>query len=116
MEQLLLLAAVICFGVAVLKFAGSRTRSAESKNAAPVKHREPWNTVPAQEAEALVAAEETVLLDVRTQEEFDQGHLNGAVCLPVDTLLDGDLSVLLPDKKAPVVVYCRTGSRSAQAY
>ena len=62
-----------------------------------------------------MAAEETVLLDVRTQEEFDQGHLNGAVCLPVDTLLDGDLSVLLPDKKAPVVVYCRTGSRSAQA-
>lgn len=115
MEQLLLLAAVICFGVAVLKFAGSRTRSAEHKSAAPVKHREPWNTVPAQEAEALVAAEETVLLDVRTQEEFDQGHLNGAVCLPVDTLLDGDLSVLLPDKKAPVVVYCRTGSRSAQA-
>ena len=64
MEQLLLLAAVICFGVAVLKFAGSRTRSAESKSAAPVKHREPWNTVPAQEAEALVAAEETVLAEL----------------------------------------------------
>ena len=51
----------------------------------------------------------------KNQEEFDQGHLAGAVCLPVETLTDGDLTVLLPDKHAPLVVYCRTGHRSAEA-
>lgn len=115
MEQLLLLAAVICFGAAVLKFVGSRFRAAERRDAAPAKNREPWRTVPIQEAAPLLAAENAVILDVRTQEEFDQGHLAGAVCLPVETLTDGDLTVLLPDKHAPLVVYCRTGHRSAEA-
>lgn len=115
MEQLLLLAAVICFGVAVLKFAGSRSRAAGKQDTAPAKKREPWRTVPIQEAESLLEAEDTILLDVRTQEEYDQGHLAGAVCLPVETLMDGDLSVLLPDKQAPLVLYCRTGARSADA-
>ena len=115
MEQLLLLAAVICFGVAVLKFAGSRSRAAGKQDTAPAKKREPWCTVPIQEAESLLEAEDTILLDVRTQEEYDQGHLAGAVCLPVETLMDGDLSVLLPDKQAPLVLYCRTGARSADA-
>lgn len=63
----------------------------------------------------MLEAEGTIVLDVRTQEEYDGGHIPGAVCLPVETLTDGDLSVLLPDKQAPVVVYCRTGHRSAQA-
>ena len=52
---------------------------------------------------------------MRTQEEYDQGHLAGAVCLPVDTMTDGDLTILLPDKQAPLVLYCRTGHRSAEA-
>lgn len=115
MEQLLLLAAVICFGVAVLKFAGSRSRAAGTPAADQSKKREPWSTVPIQEAGSLLGAENAIFLDVRTQEEYDQGHLPGAVCLPVETLMDGDLSILLPDKHAPLVLYCRTGHRSAEA-
>lgn len=114
MKNLILLAAVICFGVAVLKLVGSRMRST-SQGSSAAGSREPWRTVPAQEAAPLLEAEGTIVLDVRTQEEYDGGHIPGAVCLPVETLTDGDLSVLLPDKQAPVVVYCRTGHRSAQA-
>ena len=115
MEQLLLLAAVICFGVAVLKFAGSRFRSGAQADRTSAGGGTPWRTVPAQEAAPLVEAEGTVVLDVRTREEYDGGHLPGAVCLPAETLTDGDLSVLLPDKQAPLVVCSRTGRRSAQA-
>lgn len=116
MEQLLLLAAVICFGVAVLKFAGSRFRTASKEPREDhQKNREPWRTVPAQEAAPLLEQEGVIVLDVRTQEEYDGGHLPGAVCLPSETLMDGDLSILLPDKHAPLVVYCRTGHRSAEA-
>ena len=115
MKQFLLLAAVICFGVAILKLAGSRSRAAGGAAAAAAKKREPWATVPIREAASLLGAENAILLDVRTQEEYDQGHLPGAVCLPAETLMDGDLSVLLPDKHAPLVLYCRTGHRSAEA-
>ena len=115
MKQFLLLAVVICFGAAILKFAGSRFRAAEGREAAPTGNREPWRTVPMQEAASLLEREGTIVLDVRTQEEYDGGHLPGAACLPVETMADGDLSVLLPDKQAPLVVYCRTGHRSADA-
>lgn len=115
MKEFLLLAAVICFGAAVLKFAGNRFRSAPREEQPPSRSREPWRTVPAGEAAPLLEAENVIVLDVRTQEEYDGGHLPGAVCLPAETLTDGDLSVLLPDKQAPLVVYCRTGHRSAEA-
>ena len=52
------------------------------------------------------------ILDVRTKEEFDLGHLEPAVLIPVDDLEArfGELS-----KDRPVIVYCRSGSRSARA-
>jgi rhodanese-related sulfurtransferase len=53
-----------------------------------------------------------VILDVRTKEEFDLGHLDSTVLIPVDELETryGELS-----KNIPVIVYCRSGSRSARA-
>jgi rhodanese-related sulfurtransferase len=53
------------------------------------------------------------LVDVRTSEEFGDGHLRGAANLPLDAL--ADRLDALPDPAAPVVVYCRSGNRSAQA-
>ena len=52
------------------------------------------------------------ILDVRTIEEFDMGHLDSAVLIPVDDLEArfGEL-----DKNKPVIVYCRSGRRSAKA-
>jgi rhodanese-related sulfurtransferase len=53
-----------------------------------------------------------IILDVRTKEEFDAGHLDSAVLIPVDELESrfGELS-----KKIPIIVYCRSGRRSAKA-
>ena len=53
------------------------------------------------------------LLDVRSVEEFDSGHLDGALNIPVDEL-EKRLSELEP-KGQGVVVYCRSGMRSARA-
>ena len=41
-------------------------------------------------ASLLDNTEGIIVLDVRTQEEYDGGHLPGAVCLPVETMTDGD--------------------------
>jgi phage shock protein E len=54
------------------------------------------------------------LVDVRTPEEFAAGHLPGAVNLPVDAL-EGRAAAELAPTDAPVVVYCRSGKRSARA-
>jgi len=56
----------------------------------------------------------TVLVDVRSQAEFDSGHLEGAVLLPLDRLL-ADIERLIPDRATPLVLYCRSGARSGRA-
>lgn len=53
------------------------------------------------------------LIDVRTPSEFANGHLPGAINIPVSELA-GRASEL-GDKSKPVVLYCRSGARSARA-
>jgi len=110
MKELFLLAAVICFGMAILKFYSARMpRSSE-----PRAVEKPWSTLTAQEAKArLDASEDVILLDVRTQEEYDQGHIPGAVCLPNEDILP-DLPLPF-GKDAELLIYCRSGRRSAEA-
>src|SRR4030043_1557554 len=52
------------------------------------------------------------ILDVRSKEEFDSGHIEGAYLVPVSEL-ENRLAELPRDK--PVIVYCRSGSRSTSA-
>lgn len=54
------------------------------------------------------------LIDVRTPEEFASGHLQGAVNIPYDQI-SSRLAEVGGDKGQPVVVYCRSGKRSAKA-
>ncbi|GAB4544209.1 MAG: hypothetical protein OHK0023_00670 [Anaerolineae bacterium] len=54
-----------------------------------------------------------ILLDVRTPEEYAAGHIRGATLLPLQEL-EARLAELPKDK--PVVIYCRSGNRSAQAF
>lgn len=60
----------------------------------------------------LAAGGDVTVLDVRTQGEYEAGHIPGAVNMPVDQLQALASSL---DPAAPVAVYCATGSRSASA-
>lgn len=53
------------------------------------------------------------LVDVRTPAEFEAGHIEGAMNIPLDSL--GDRLEQVGPKSAAVVVYCRSGARSARA-
>lgn len=53
-------------------------------------------------------------LDVRTQAEYDAGHVAGTLHIPLDQL-DQRWQELAPFRDRPIVVYCRTGRRSAAA-
>ena len=52
------------------------------------------------------------LLDARSADEFDVGHIHGAVNVPHDAV-EAFAAALPDDRSAPVVVYCRTGKRAA---
>ena len=53
------------------------------------------------------------MLDVRTQEEYDGGHIPGAACFPNEDILP---EFPLPfEKDAEILVYCHSGRRSAEA-
>ena len=55
---------------------------------------------------------EHILIDVRTVEEYAEGHIAGSVNIPVD-YIESRLAEIPSD--IPVVVYCRSGNRSARA-
>jgi rhodanese-related sulfurtransferase len=77
----------------------------------PVQYRK----ISAADAKARMdSGDEIIILDVRTQEEFNEGHIPGAILIPNETILD-EQPALLPDLDAEILIYCRSGNRSAQA-
>ena len=54
---------------------------------------------------------EAVILDTREQEEFDAGHIPGAILIPY-TEIDNKAEEVIPDKDSLILVYCRSGRRS----
>jgi len=62
----------------------------------------------------METAENYIILDVRTQEEYKQAHIPGAICLPNEEISDQEIPEL-PDKGQLILVYCRSGNRSKQA-
>lgn len=71
--------------------------------------------ITAEEAKKLMDSESScVILDVRTQEEYDQGHIPGAVLIP-DYEIEQAAQDMLPDKDQLILVYCRSGRRSKNA-
>lgn len=95
--------------VLLLALAGcsSNTGSETEAQALPQK-------ISSEEAKTMMDQGGVVILDVRTQQEFDEGHIQDAILLPNDQILEKAESVLT-DKEAAILVYCRSGNRSAQA-
>ena len=58
--------------------------------------------------------ENSVLLDVRSRQEYDEGHLPGAICIPVYELA-GNVTKLITDREAVIICYCQCGNRSRKA-
>ena len=109
LTRILLPAVIAMTAVLILTGCGS---SADDKN---VGDKKTYRQVSPEEAAAMME-EETgyIILDVRTQEEYETAHIPGAICIPNETIGTEDIPEL-PDKDQLILVYCRSGNRSKQA-
>ena len=74
-----------------------------------------YRKINAREAkEMMEGGKDFILLDVRTSGEYKEKHIKGAILIPNDEIRKR-ASGELPDKGALILVYCRSGGRSAQA-
>lgn len=73
-----------------------------------------YNKITAEEAKKMIDTQEVIILDVRTQEEFKEKHIEGALLIP-DYELANVAKSKLPDKNKKILVYCRSGNRSKSA-
>ena len=73
------------------------------------------NTAPQTEQSAVQQEKaKGVWIDVRSAEEFNTGHLQGAVNIPHDKIIEG-VKAIGSDKDAPINLYCRSGRRAEAA-
>ena len=80
-----------------------------------VKKEAVYVNITAQEAKELMDREEGyVSLDVRTEDEYTQGHIPGAILIP-DYEIEQKAEEILTDKNQMILVYCRSGRRSKNA-
>ena len=71
-----------------------------------------YMNITAEEAKAIMDSEEGyIILDARTQEEYDQGHIPGAIVISHEEIMEKAEEVLT-DKEQLILVYCRSGRRS----
>ncbi len=72
-------------------------------------------TITAKQAKEIMDQnKEVIILDVRTEEEYNSGHIKGAILIP-EPEITAKAGELLTDKEATLLVYCRSGRRSALA-
>lgn len=76
---------------------------------------EPYEAITMDQAAEYMEYEQGyVLLDVRTREEYNEGHIPGAICIPLEELPERAAGEL-KDKEQMIYVYCRSGNRSKKA-
>ena len=98
--------ALLLFLIVSLAGCGSR----EEENTAS------YQQVTAEEAKSMMEEQpDAVILDVREKDEYDAGHIPGAVLLPVGTINEETAASAIPEKDTVVLVYCRSGNRSKTA-
>lgn len=105
MKKILLLVLAAVLAISAVCFAQSPANA------------EGYQKITPQQAKARMDEPGVIVLDVRMQQEYDAGHIANAVLLPLPLIEAGDAAVAkaLPDKDAEILVYCRSGRRSAIA-
>lgn len=102
--------ALLCvLAVAVLAFgAGCQGQTGSDAQTA-------YRHVSGEEAEQIIDSGQATVVDVRTDVDYDLGHIPGAILIPHDQITSQAAQEKLPDKNAEIVVYCDFGGISKNA-
>ena len=74
-----------------------------------------WRRISQEEAKEMMAREDGhIIVDVRRQDEYDSGHIPGAILIPNESI-GTEMPEELPDRDQIILIYCRSGNRSKQA-
>ncbi|MBQ7736913.1 MAG: rhodanese-like domain-containing protein [Oscillospiraceae bacterium] len=110
MNLFLLGAALLLLAGCALKKASAPQGPAES--AAP---KPSYRQIDQETAKKMMAADDGhVIVDVRRQDEYDAGHIPGAILIPNESI-GTEPPAELPDLEQVILIYCRSGNRSRQA-
>ena len=97
MRQILLFAAL---AASLALLSGCALSKAKEDKAA-------YQKISAEEAYEMMASQEVVVVDVRTREEYDGGHIENAVLVPNESI-GSEMPETLPDREATLLIYCRS--------
>ena len=112
MRQILLFAAL---AASLALLSGCALSKAKADTAEDVPDKAAYHKISAEEAyEMMVSQEVVVVVDVRTREEYDGGHIENAVLVPNESI-GSEMPEALPDKEVTLLIYCRSGRRSKDA-
>ena len=74
-----------------------------------------YQQITQEEAKEMMDTQEVIILDVREQDEYDSGHIPGAVLLTVGTIDENTAAEVIPETDSTILVCCRSGNRSKTA-
>lgn len=112
MKRILGSALVLVVLAALMVGCSQGEQTAEDATAAKVSAE--YTQISQEKAQEMMKSEDVVIVDVRTQEEYAQGHIPGAICIPNESIVDAQPEEL-PDLEQTILVYCRSGRRSKEA-
>ena len=88
----------------------SLTISKESKNGKKAEYKK----ITLDEAKKMMETQKVIVVDVRTLEEYNEGHIPNAISVPLETI-ENEAEAKLKNKDDLILVYCRSGRRSREA-
>ena len=111
MRQILLFAAL---ATSLALLSGCTLSKTKGDTAEDMTGKAAYQKISAEDAYEMMVSQEVVIVDVRTPEEYDGGHIPNAILVPNESIGD-DMPEALPDKEATLLIYCRSGRRSKEA-
>ena len=100
-------------GISCGRTMNSKQVSVDSKEVKNEKKAE-YKKITSDEAKKMMESEKTIVVDVRTTEEYNEGHIPNAVSIPLETI-ENEAETKLKNKDDLILVYCRSGRRSREA-
>lgn len=100
-------------GISCGRTMNSKQVSVDSKEVKEVKKAE-YKKITSDEAKNIMLTEKPIVVDVRSLEEYNEGHIPNAISVPLETI-ENEAETKLKNKDDLILVYCRSGRRSREA-